>query len=207
MPTNKNFSRREFLKNTALSLPLAAAGCANVGTRSPKAGDFVVVRDGRFERRGRPYRYIGANMWYGCYLADAALPGGRARLVRELDRLRGIGCDNLRRSPVRDLPLVWRFPAAPPARRAMGAGPPARTDSVSRRWRSATCARSCFPELLATVRLRAIRPLDHRRNDSRSRQAGLVRGDWGGAFMKFSALLHSSAANEVVSQSTKLVQR
>jgi mannan endo-1,4-beta-mannosidase len=46
--------------------------------------------------RGRPYAYVGTNMWFGCYLSDAALPDGRRRLVRELDRLRGIGAKNIR---------------------------------------------------------------------------------------------------------------
>ena len=46
--------------------------------------------------RGKPYAYVGANMWFGCYLSDAALPGGRERLVRELDRLQRIGATNVR---------------------------------------------------------------------------------------------------------------
>jgi mannan endo-1,4-beta-mannosidase len=50
----------------------------------------------RFELRGRPYFYVGTNLWYGCYLSDATLPGGRQRLVRELDRLQSIGINNIR---------------------------------------------------------------------------------------------------------------
>ncbi len=33
---------------------------------------------------------------YGCYLSDAALPGGRARFVRELDQLQRFGVNNIR---------------------------------------------------------------------------------------------------------------
>ena len=54
------------------------------------------VRDGRFQLRGHPYFYVGANLWYGCYLGDAARPGGRARLRRELDRLKRLGVTNIR---------------------------------------------------------------------------------------------------------------
>lgn len=72
------------------------AACAHLATGRKPAGEFVSVRDGRFELRGRPYFYVGANLWYGCYVSDAALPGGRARLVRELDQLQGIGVNNLR---------------------------------------------------------------------------------------------------------------
>jgi len=98
--SSRHTSRRDFIKTTALTLPLIAAGCnhlpaSSVGTRKT-AGDFVAVRDGRFKLQGRPYFYIGANLWYGCYLSDPALPGGRQRLVRELDRLQGIGVTNIR---------------------------------------------------------------------------------------------------------------
>ena len=96
--TMKTFptSRRQFIKTTALALPLLAAGCSNVATRTFAPQDFVRVRNGRFELRGRPHFYVGANMWFGCYVADAALPDGRARLVRELDRLQSIGATNVR---------------------------------------------------------------------------------------------------------------
>ncbi|MGC3956741.1 MAG: mannanase [Verrucomicrobiota bacterium] len=95
-----SFTRRDFIRTTALTLPLLAAGC--VGTsHHPRSGlarkdEFVAVRDGRLMLRGKPYAYAGVNMWFGGYLADAALPGGRARLVRELDHLRSIGATNLR---------------------------------------------------------------------------------------------------------------
>src|SRR5690348_1204992 len=87
------FSRRHFVKTAALALPAIAAGCAH-----PRHGSdpFVKIRNGRFELRGKPHFYAGANMWFGCYLGDAALPGGRARLVRELDRLQSIGVNNIR---------------------------------------------------------------------------------------------------------------
>ena len=92
------FSRRAFLKSSALALPVVAAGCGGpaASIRSSKRNEFVNVRNGRFERGGRRYACIGTNLWYGCYLADPALPGGRARLVRELDRLQRIGATNLR---------------------------------------------------------------------------------------------------------------
>jgi mannan endo-1,4-beta-mannosidase len=93
-------TRRDFIRTTALALPLIAAGCAGT-SHHPRSGlsrkdEFVAVRDGRFMLRGEPYAFVGANMWFGCYLADAALPGGRARLVRELDRLQHIGATNVR---------------------------------------------------------------------------------------------------------------
>jgi mannan endo-1,4-beta-mannosidase len=88
-------SRRNFIKTTALAMPLIASGCAHLAGSKP-AGDFVSVENGKFQLRGRPYFYVGANVWYGCYLSDAALPGGRERLVRELDQLQSLGVNNLR---------------------------------------------------------------------------------------------------------------
>jgi len=89
-------SRRAFIKTSALALPFLASGCANVFTRKNSKDAFVRVRDGRFELRGKPYFYVGANMWFGCYAGDAALPGGRERLARELDRLHAMGATNIR---------------------------------------------------------------------------------------------------------------
>jgi mannan endo-1,4-beta-mannosidase len=89
-------SRRNFIQTTALALPFIASGCAHLATGSKRARDFVSVRNGRFELGGRPHYYVGANIWYGCYLSDAKLDGGRARLIRELDRLQKIGVTNIR---------------------------------------------------------------------------------------------------------------
>ncbi len=96
---NKNqFTRRSFIKTAALALPLVAAGCGSVPKQiaSASAGDFVTIRNRRFERRGQPYFFIGANFHEAVMLADPALLGGRERLVRELDQLRALGVTNLR---------------------------------------------------------------------------------------------------------------
>src|SRR3954468_908926 len=89
-------SRRSFIKVGALTLPLFASGCAPFSIGKNTGNEFVRVRDGRFELQGKPCFYVGANMWFGCYLSDAALPGGRQRLVRELDRLQKLGVKNIR---------------------------------------------------------------------------------------------------------------
>ena len=89
-------SRRNFIKTTALAMPLIVPGCAHLSAGRSNAGEFISVRNGRFELRGRPYFHVGANLWYGGYLSAAALPGGRARLTRELDQLQRAGVSNLR---------------------------------------------------------------------------------------------------------------
>ena len=67
----------------------AAASCC------PQA-EFVTVEDGRFLLGGKPYRYVGANFWYGAILGSEGPGGDRARLNRELDFLKEHGITNLR---------------------------------------------------------------------------------------------------------------
>jgi len=56
-----------------------------------------VARDGaQLVRGGEPYRIVGANMWYAAWLGADAPYGDRARLGRELDRLKALGVNNLR---------------------------------------------------------------------------------------------------------------
>ena len=62
---------------------------------SAKKG-FVQVKDGHFVRDGIPYYYVGTNFWYGAILGSEGPGGNRARLCKELDRMRAMGIDNLR---------------------------------------------------------------------------------------------------------------
>ncbi len=57
---------------------------------------YVQVRGTQFFLDGKPYYYIGTNFWYGCYLGSTGQTGNRERLIRELDRLKANGIDNLR---------------------------------------------------------------------------------------------------------------
>ncbi len=64
----------------------------------PPAPDkgFVRVKDGRLVLDGKPYRFAGANLWYGAWLGSTGPSGDRERLKRELDRLKALGVTNLR---------------------------------------------------------------------------------------------------------------
>ncbi|MBX7127311.1 MAG: cellulase family glycosylhydrolase [Cyclobacteriaceae bacterium] len=57
---------------------------------------FVVVKGVGFEIDGKPYHYLGTNFWYGLNLGSKGPGGNRDRLLRELDRLAGLGVMNLR---------------------------------------------------------------------------------------------------------------
>ena len=80
-------SRRHLLATLA-ALPAIGAAAAPKG--------FVTVEKGRLTLDGRPYRFTGANLWYGAYLGADEAFGDRARLGRELDRLKALGVTNLR---------------------------------------------------------------------------------------------------------------
>ena len=82
---------------------LAGIGAAGVAACTDGPGgtgpgeDSFVRRDGMgFMRGGGPYRFVGANAWYLAWLGAEAAYGDRARLGRELDRLKAIGATNLR---------------------------------------------------------------------------------------------------------------
>lgn len=80
-------TRRSALAGAAL----AAAGCA-----PSRARGFVGAADGKLMLDGAPYRFAGANLWYGAYLGAATAYEDRDRLKRELDRLAALGVSNLR---------------------------------------------------------------------------------------------------------------
>jgi len=85
--------RRALLMGT---LALAGVGSASPGIAKHPSGRFVEVLGTRFILADAPYRYVGANLWYGAWLAADVQTGGRERLSRELDRLAALGIRNLR---------------------------------------------------------------------------------------------------------------
>ncbi len=98
--------RRTVLLILVLS-SLAVWGCRGdkapgpAGPGGPQSGPaassaYVAVKDGRFMLAGRPHYFAGANFWQGMNLAVDGPSGDRPRLLRELDRLRGLGIANLR---------------------------------------------------------------------------------------------------------------
>ncbi len=88
------FSRREVAGAAA-----GAVGALTLGgsAHAHRYGTGFVTREGtRLKRGGQLYRITGANLWYAAWLGADADYGDRARLVRELDRLKSLGINNLR---------------------------------------------------------------------------------------------------------------
>ena len=84
-------SRRDLIV-AASALPMLGAAKR---PPDPTKG-FVAVKNGRLVLDGKPYRFTGANLWYGAWLGSPGPTGDRARLGRELDRLKALGVTNLR---------------------------------------------------------------------------------------------------------------
>ena len=76
------------IKVVVMMLWLAVAAMAQ--------SQFISVSDGHFVRDGRPYYYVGTNLWYGAILGSEGQGGDRQRLQRELDAMKRMGIDNLR---------------------------------------------------------------------------------------------------------------
>ena len=72
-------------------MALIVSGC------SFQAGNKFITTDGTgFIKNGKPYRYIGTNVWYASILGSTGKGGDRERLCKELDKLKEIGVTNLR---------------------------------------------------------------------------------------------------------------
>jgi mannan endo-1,4-beta-mannosidase len=57
---------------------------------------YIQTKGTQFILDGKPYYFVGTNFWYGCYLGSTGQTGNSARLIRELDRLKSVGINNLR---------------------------------------------------------------------------------------------------------------
>lgn len=93
------FDRRQLLTSTVLAVSAGLLGCA--GTKSatiaaPAVPQYVTRLGKSLQLGGKTYTFAGANIWYGAYLGADAPYGNRARLKRELDRLKAMGVTNLR---------------------------------------------------------------------------------------------------------------
>jgi mannan endo-1,4-beta-mannosidase len=84
-------SRRQLVVSAAL----LGAGCTVTDLPRRPSG-FVSAEGIRLTLDGVPYRFTGANMYYGAYLGAQAPLGNRDRLKRELDSLKALGVTNLR---------------------------------------------------------------------------------------------------------------
>ena len=93
--------------------------CSNNATVNN--AETLVARQGtQFIKNGKPYHYIGTNMWYASVLGSEGEGGNRERLCNELDHLKSIGVTNLRILTGPDAGSVLANPAKPYLQTAPG---------------------------------------------------------------------------------------
>ena len=80
---------------TLLAGALLFLGCN--GCTSHVEGVQYVTTDGTaLIKHGKPYNFVGCNIWYASILGSTGMGGDRERLCRELDELKELGITNVR---------------------------------------------------------------------------------------------------------------
>ena len=95
------------------------SGCSNRATTGTDR-DIITKEGVELIKDGKPYHYIGTNMWYASVLGSEGEGGNRERLCRELDHLKSIGVTNLRILTGPDAGSALANPAKPYLQTAPG---------------------------------------------------------------------------------------
>ena len=67
-----------------------------INTSCSEDSEFVAVKGKQFFVQGKPYYFLGTNVWFGANMGMEGDDGDRIRLVKELDYLKELGINNLR---------------------------------------------------------------------------------------------------------------
>lgn len=86
--------KKHFFCLLSLIVYFSLSGCSTFFFQ--KSPEFVKVQGTQFFLDGKPYYFLGTNLWYGCYLGSSGKTGDRERLIKELDLLKSLGVINLR---------------------------------------------------------------------------------------------------------------
>ena len=87
---------RHFILSTLLCVFIMTLGLTACSDKSGSEAQFVTTDGTRLMLGDEPYRFMGANLWYGAILGSEGQGGDRERLCRELDTLAALGVSNLR---------------------------------------------------------------------------------------------------------------
>ncbi len=64
--------------------------------KDSSSNSFITTDGTKLIRNGKPYHFIGTNMWYAPILGSTTEAGDRKRLTKEFDALKSMGIENLR---------------------------------------------------------------------------------------------------------------
>ena len=82
--------------------------------------EIIRIEDSRFVKDGKPYSFIGTNMWYASILASEGEGGDRERFCKELDIMKELGITNIRMVTGPDAGSTLANPAKPYLQTAPG---------------------------------------------------------------------------------------
>ena len=71
-------------------------GCSSHKAQHPDTTQFITTEGTKLLKQGKPYHFVGCNMWYASILGSTGMGGDRERLCRELDMLKELGVTNVR---------------------------------------------------------------------------------------------------------------
>ena len=99
-----------------LATTLLLFGCC------PKAQtpQYITTEGTRLIKEGKPYTFMGCNMWYASILGSEGVGGDRERLCHELDLLKELGITNVRMLSGPDAGSILANPAKPYLQTAPG---------------------------------------------------------------------------------------
>lgn len=99
-----------------LASTLLFSGCCHKA-HTPQ---FITTEGTQLFKQGKPYAFIGCNMWYASILGSTGHGGDRERLRRELDKLKTLGITNVRILTGPDAGSILANPAKPYLQSAPG---------------------------------------------------------------------------------------
>ena len=116
---NKTMGTRKTIWSLLIMAAAMISGCSNKATTTTDRE--IITKEGvELIKDGKPYHYIGTNMWYASVLGSEGEGGNRERLCRELDHLKSIGVTNLRILTGPDAGSALANPAKPYLQTAPG---------------------------------------------------------------------------------------
>ena len=102
---------------TLVAALLSAIIC---GCSEPATVHYITTDGTQLIKNGKPYHYIGCNMWYASILGSTGMGGDRERLCHELDQLKELGITNVRILSGPDAGSLLANPAKPYLQTAPG---------------------------------------------------------------------------------------
>lgn len=96
-------------------------GCASASKeKATETKGFITTEGTRLIKEGKPYTFMGCNMWYASILGSEGVGGDRERLCHELDQLKELGITNVRILSGPDAGSILANPAKPYLQTAPG---------------------------------------------------------------------------------------